>query len=249
MIFTVGLSVAIRMSLRWSATELERREAVKSRTEAELKNLRNQLNPHFLLNTLNNIYALTAFDTEKAQQAIQELSKLLRYVLYDNQETFVPLTKEVEFIQNYIELMRIRVSSAVKINTNFQIRPDSQSPVAPLLFISLIENAFKHGISPTEPSFIDITLTEKDDEIHCVIRNSNYPKNAMDKSGSGIGLEQVRKRLCVTNESILGFTASKSFSSGDVPINTPLLHRLYKALISFLVSHPIAIKALKSFGT
>ena len=157
MIFTVGLSVAIRMSLRWSATELERREAVKSRTEAELKNL--------------------------------------RYVLYDNQETFVPLTKEVEFIQNYIELMRIRVSSAVKINTNFQIRPDSQSPVAPLLFISLIENAFKHGISPTEPSFIDITLTEKDDEIHCVIRNSNYPKNAMDKSGSGIGLEQVRKRL------------------------------------------------------
>ena len=91
--------------------------------------------------------------------------------------------------------MRIRVSSAVKINTNFQIRPDSQSPVAPLLFISLIENAFKHGISPTEPSFIDITLTEKDDEIHCVIRNSNYPKNAMDKSGSGIGLEQVRKRL------------------------------------------------------
>ena len=195
MIFMVGLSVAIRMSLRWSATELARREAVKSRTEAELKNLRNQLNPHFLLNTLNNIYALTAFDTEKAQQAIQELSKLLRYVLYDNQENFVPLTKEVEFIRNYIELMRIRVSSQVKISTHFQIRPDSQSPVAPLLFISLIENAFKHGVSPTSPSFIDITLVEKEDKIHCIIRNSNYPKNATDKSGSGIGLEQVRKRL------------------------------------------------------
>ena len=171
------------------------KELEENNLRAQYTALQNQLNPHFLLNTLNNIYALTAFDTEKAQQAIQELSKLLRYVLYDNQETFVPLTKEVEFIQNYIELMRIRVSSAVKINTNFQIRPDSQSPVAPLLFISLIENAFKHGISPTEPSFIDITLTEKDDEIHCVIRNSNYPKNAMDKSGSGIGLEQVRKRL------------------------------------------------------
>lgn len=195
LIFTIGLSAAIRMSARWGQAEAARREAEKSRTEAELKNLRNQLNPHFLLNTLNNIYALTAFDTEKAQQAIQELSKLLRYVLYDNQETFVPLTKEVEFIRNYIELMRIRVSSAVKINTNFQIRPDSQSPVAPLLFISLIENAFKHGISPTEPSFIDISLTEKEDEIHCVIRNSNYPKNSTDKSGSGIGLEQVRKRL------------------------------------------------------
>lgn len=198
MIFTVGLSVAIRMSLRWSATELERREAVKSRTEAELKNLRNQLNPHFLLNTLNNIYALTAFDTEKAQQAIQELSKLLRYVLYDNQETFVPLTKEVEFIQNYIELMRIRVSSAVKINTNFQIRPDSQSPVAPLLFISLIENAFKHGISPTEPSYIRIYFSESTDSVCCEIANSYHPKNEADKSGSGIGLEQVRKRLELT---------------------------------------------------
>jgi LytS/YehU family sensor histidine kinase len=94
-----------------------------------------------------------------------------------------------------LSCIRKRVSSAVKINTNFQIRPDSQSPVAPLLFISLIENAFKHGISPTEPSFIDISLTEKEDEIHCVIRNSNYPKNSTDKSGSGIGLEQVRKRL------------------------------------------------------
>lgn len=198
MIFTVGLSVAIRMSLRWSATELERREAVKSRTEAELKNLRNQLNPHFLLNTLNNIYALTAFNTEKAQQAIQELSKLLRYVLYDNQETFVPLTKEVEFIQNYIELMRIRVSSAVKINTNFQIRPDSQSPVAPLLFISLIENAFKHGISPTEPSYIRIYFSESADSVCCEIANSYHPKNEADKSGSGIGLEQVRKRLELT---------------------------------------------------
>lgn len=195
MIFMVGLSVAIRMSLRWSDTELARREAVKSRTEAELKNLRNQLNPHFLLNTLNNIYALTAFDTDKAQQAIQELSKLLRYVLYDNQENFVPLTKEVEFIRNYIELMRIRVSSQVKISTHFQIHPNSQSPVAPLLFISLIENAFKHGVSPTEPSFIDITLTEKENKIYCIIRNSNYPKNSTDKSGSGIGLEQVRKRL------------------------------------------------------
>ncbi len=195
MMFCAGLSVAIRMSLRWSDAELARREAVKSRTEAELKNLRNQLNPHFLLNTLNNIYALTVFDTEKAQRAIQELSKLLRYVLYDNQQTFVPLNKEVEFIRNYIELMRIRFSSQVKINTCFDIRPNSQSLIAPLLFISLIENAFKHGISPTEPSFIDINISESGNTICCVIRNSNFPKNEKDKSGSGIGLEQVLKRL------------------------------------------------------
>lgn len=195
LIFTIGLSAAIRMSARWRQAENARREAEKSRAEAELKNLRNQLNPHFLLNTLNNIYALIAFDGEKAQQAVQELSKLLRYVLYDNQQTFVPLCKEVDFICNYIELMRIRLASDVEVATRFHTQPDSQTPIAPLIFISLIENAFKHGISPTEPSFIHISLSEDYGKITCEIRNSNYPKNITDKSGSGIGLEQVRKRL------------------------------------------------------
>ncbi len=134
--------------------EAARKEAERNRTEAELKNLRNQLNPHFLLNTLNNIYALIAFDTDKAQQAVQELSKLLRYVLYDNQQTYVPLGKETDFIRNYIELMRIRLSSNVQMTTQIDILPDSQTLIAPLIFISLIENAFKHGISPTERSFI-----------------------------------------------------------------------------------------------
>lgn len=183
------------MSARWSKAEAARKEAERSRTEAELKNLRNQLNPHFLLNTLNNIYALIAFDTEKAQQAVQELSKLLRYVLYDNQQMFVPLYKEVDFIRNYIELMRIRLSSNVQMSTRFDIQSDSQTAIAPLIFISLIENAFKHGISPTEPSFIDIHIAENEKEVICDIQNSNHPKNQMDKSGSGIGLEQVSRRL------------------------------------------------------
>lgn len=195
LIFAAGLSVAIQMSKQWSRAEAERKEAIANRTEAELKNLRNQLNPHFLLNTLNNIYALIAFDADKAQQAVQELSKLLRYVLYDNQQMFVPLKKEADFMQNYVELMRIRVSSHVEIRTSFHIKPNSQTPIAPLIFISLVENAFKHGISPIEPSFIDIELSETDDAITCRIENSNHPKTAADKSGSGIGLAQVSKRL------------------------------------------------------
>ena len=195
LVFVVGLSAAIRMSSRWAQAESARQEAEKSRAEAELKNLRNQINPHFLLNTLNNIYALIAFDTNKAQEAVQELSKLLRYILYDNQQNFVPLSKEVDFIRNYIELMRIRLSSSVKITTLLNIYPDSQTPVAPLLFISLIENAFKHGISPTDESYVYISISEKKDEIICEIKNSNYPKTYTDKSGSGIGLMQVQKRL------------------------------------------------------
>lgn len=198
MILTVGLSAAIKMSGRWVQMDAARREAEKSRTEAELKNLRNQLNPHFLLNTLNNIYALIAFDTDKAQAAVQELSRLLRHVLYDNQQNFVTLGKEMDFIRNYIELMRIRLSANVRVETKIDVRPDSRTEIAPLIFISLIENAFKHGISPTEPSFIRIHFSESPGEIHCEITNSYHPKSVADKSGSGIGLEQVRKRLELT---------------------------------------------------
>ena len=198
MILTVGLSAAIKMSGRWVQVEAARREAEKSRTEAELKNLRNQLNPHFLLNTLNNIYALIAFDTEKAQAAVQELSRLLRHVLYDNQQSFVTLDKEMDFIRNYIELMRIRLASNVTVETQFDVNPDSRTEIAPLIFISLIENAFKHGISPTEPSVIRIHVSESLGEVSCEITNSYHPKNQTDKSGSGIGLEQVRKRLELT---------------------------------------------------
>lgn len=195
MVLTISLAAAIKMSIRWGQIEAARREAERSRTEAELKNLRNQLNPHFLLNTLNNIYALIAFDTDKAQQAVQELSRLLRHVLYDNQQTFVSLGKEMDFIRNYIELMRIRLSSNVVVETNIDISPDNRTEIAPLIFISLIENAFKHGISPTEPSFIRIAFSESNGEVRCEITNSYHPKAETDKSGSGIGLEQVSKRL------------------------------------------------------
>ena len=164
LVFTIGLSAAIRMSARWTQNEAARKEAEKSRAD-------------------------------KAQQAVQELSKLLRYVLYDNQQTYVPLCKEVDFIRNYIELMRIRLSSNVKMTTQFDIQPDSQTLIAPLIFISLIENAFKHGISPTETSFISIRISESNKEVICEIRNSNHPKTMEDKSGSGVGLEQVSRRL------------------------------------------------------
>jgi two-component sensor histidine kinase len=195
LILVIGLSVAIRMSQRWHKLQEAKMEAERIRTDAELKNLRNQLNPHFLLNTLNNIYALIAFDPEKAQTAVGELSKLLRHALYDNQKRFVPLYKEMEFIKNYIELMKIRVTNTVKINTNINVAEDDATPIAPLIFISLIENAFKHGISQTGEGEISIAIDNNDDNISCNIINTNYPKRDNDKSGSGIGLEQVAKRL------------------------------------------------------
>lgn len=196
MAFVAGLGAAIRTSLRWRQTEEQLMEAEKQKTEAELKNLKNQLNPHFLLNTLNNIYALIAFNSDRAQEAVQELSKLLRHMLYNNQQAFVPLRQELDFIRNYVSLMRIRLSQQVELNVNLEAGPDSSLLIAPLLFISLIENAFKHGISPVAESFIYISITGHDDgTVHCEIMNSYHPKLANDHSGSGVGLQQVARRL------------------------------------------------------
>lgn len=196
LILATGMSVAIKMTSRWIQSENEIRELEKSRTEAELRNLRNQLNPHFLFNTLNNIYSLIALSPEKAQQAIMDLSKLLRYVLYENSPDFVPLQKEMEFVRNYVELMRLRLTDNTDIKISLPEQTNSGILIAPLLFISLIENAFKHGVCNSHPSFIYIDITEcSDQRIVCTIENSYFPKNETDKSGSGIGLDNLRKRL------------------------------------------------------
>ena len=165
-----------------------------TKTEAELKNLRSQINPHFLLNTLNNIYALTAIDQTKAQEAIQQLSKLLRHMLYDNQEPFVALQDEIQFLENYVSLMKIRLSQNVEVTFDKHVK-DPYLKVAPLLFISLVENAFKHGVSPTEHSFVHIMMEEDGNRLCVTIENSYHPKNEQDRSGHGIGLNQVQRRL------------------------------------------------------
>ncbi|MCF0185619.1 MAG: histidine kinase [Bacteroidaceae bacterium] len=196
----VGLAVIVRTSKAFHEAEEARKEAELGRAEAELKNLRNQINPHFLLNTLNNIYALIQFDAPKAQATVHDLSQLLRFALYDNQKDYVSLSKEIEFEERYVNLMRIRVPKTADISFTHtgEIKQDLQ--VMPLVYISLIENAFKHGIRTNgEPCFIHIDLTvEHESIIRFCIENSNYPKDDSDRSGSGIGLEQVQKRLDLT---------------------------------------------------
>jgi hypothetical protein len=192
----MGLSVALKMTVRWFEVDNERKELAKAKSEAELQNLKNQINPHFLLNTLNNIYALIEFNPPKAQQAVVDLSKMLRHLLYDNNQTYVPLRQEAEFMRNYIELMRIRLADNVKLTTHFSYSKTGNTLISPLIFISLIENAFKHGISGDKPSFIDISLKEHPDgKIEFTSNNSYFPKTEQDKSGSGIGLDLVRRRL------------------------------------------------------
>ena len=193
---TIAAAVAttIRLAMRWQKAETARKDAEAAQMDAELSNLRSQINPHFLLNTLNNIYALTAFDQSKAQDAIQELSKMLRYILYDCQQPMVPLKDEVSFLENYVNLMRLRLPETVEVTFQSSV-VNPQMAVAPMVFISLVENAFKHGISPTEPSFVHIDIQADQQQITCDISNSNHPKTAADHSGHGIGLQQVQRRL------------------------------------------------------
>lgn len=192
---SAAIATLIQLAVRWQASETARKEAEAARTAAELKNLRQQINPHFLLNTLNNIYALVAFNKEKAQTAIQELSKLLRHVLYDNQQEFVSLESEVQLLTNYTNLMKIRLGSNVDVKMDVNIPQPCTIMISPLIFISLVENAFKHGVSPTLPSYIYIKVEANEQRITCRIENSNFPKAQTDRSGHGIGLRQVAERL------------------------------------------------------
>ena len=199
-IFSAGLAVAVRLSVQWKLADEKRKEAELGRTEAELQNLKNQISPHFLLNTLNNIYALTAIDSEKAQEAILSLSRMLRYLLYENQNGTVALSKETDFLRTYIRLMQLRVAKDVDIRYDISIPQNENLQVTPLIFISLLENAFKHGISASSPCFIHIRLSVNSEKglLTFSVSNSHHPKSSSDKTGSGIGLQQVRSRLLLS---------------------------------------------------
>ena len=190
----IGLAVAVRMTERWYRDEKKRDEMEKAATEAELVALKSQVNPHFLFNTLNNIYSLIQIDQDKAQEAVHDLSGMLRYVLYDSEKPSVPLSKETGFLEDYIKLMSMRCSSNVSLDVSLP-ETDSDKHVAPLLFIPLVENAFKHGISTSEPSSIKIALKEEGEYVSFLVENTSFPKNDSDRSGSGIGVKNLQRRL------------------------------------------------------
>lgn len=190
----VGLAIGRRYYLRQKALQQQLAEERQRSTEAELSWLKNQLNPHFLFNTLNNISSLTQIDADEAQDAIGQLSDLLRYALYETRAEQVPILGEVEFMQNYIALMSLRCGPNVDIQTDLHVG-DASLCVAPMLFLSPIENAFKHGVSSSRPSFIHVSLHDEAGQLVFSCENSNYPKTSADRSGSGIGIENMRKRL------------------------------------------------------
>ncbi len=187
-------SIAMKTTKRWVKTEAERKETINIKLKSELQHLHYQLQPHFFFNSLNNIYAMVDISPDQAKTSIHSLSKLMRYMLYETNDESIPLSKEIDFMKRYIDLMKLRVSDKTVVNYNFPTE-ETGVIIAPLLFISLIENAFKHGVSASKTSTIDITMTCEEKIVIFTIENDNFPKKTDDKSGSGIGIQNIEKRI------------------------------------------------------
>jgi hypothetical protein len=191
----VGISTAITGIQKWQKDNQERKELEKDRLTSELSFLKAQINPHFFFNTLHNIYILTAVNPKVAGEAIHQLSKMMRYLLYDTQHGDNMLSQEIAFVKNYISLMKLRLTDAVKItlDTPGNLR---DMPLAPMILLPFVENAFKHGVSATEDSYINIFISQKDKELDMTINNSTMKDNGFSlDTNSGIGLSNTRRRL------------------------------------------------------
>ncbi|MRX64540.1 sensor histidine kinase [Maribacter luteus] len=218
-ILLLGFDAGLQLSMRWANLEQEKFRLQKENVENQLAFLRNQISPHFFMNTLNNIHALVDIDSEEAKESIIKLSNLMRHLLYDSEEKKTAISKEVGFIQSYIELMRLRFTDKVVINVDIPtVIPDKSIP--PLLFTSLLENAFKHGISYDKESFVHIAMSFTDSRLNFTIENSDHSKNVEEPSG--IGIENIKKRLELLYDKAYDLDISNIDGKHMVTLNIPL---------------------------
>ncbi|MBQ1698494.1 MAG: histidine kinase [Bacteroidales bacterium] len=193
-LLTDFLVVGTAIGIRYYIKSVEDLEKERENQQAELQWLKNQLNPHFLFNTMNNISSQIYTNPDEAQENLARLSDTLRYALYETASDRVPLHGEIEFMENYIYLMKLRCSDKTTVVTDFPTLT-AEIQVLPLLYISLIENAFKHGISNKEESFIKIALKIENNKLIFEVENSNFPKKQENRSGHGIGIGNLKRRL------------------------------------------------------
>lgn len=192
LVLMFGMNLGVKLFFKYNDDQKKLYDLEKKNLEQQLISLKYQINPHFFMNTLNNIHALVDIDPEKAKWAIIVMSKMMRYILYEGNNTFIPLQKESDFIHSYISLMRMRYTEMVKINLNIQ----KQFPVGeipPLLLVCFVGNAFKYGISYQYISTIDISLSVENNKIKFCCINSKQSETECEKGG--VGLKSVQQRL------------------------------------------------------
>ena len=226
LILMFAANLGIKSYFRSRSDRKRLAELEKQNLEQQLEYLRYQINPHFFMNTLNNIHALVDIDPAKAQETIVELSKMMRFVLYEGDKRGVPLTKEMDFIRTYIQLMQLRYTDKVHITLDLPAEvPDRSFP--PLVLISFIENAFKHGISYQHDSFVEIKVTTDNDRLHFTCRNSkaekpNRPGSEPNEEKGGVGLTNVRKRLDLLYDKNYTLRIQDEAGIYNVELNLPL---------------------------
>lgn len=194
-VLVLGISTSLSLVQKWQADATSRLALEQAKTSSELSFLKAQINPHFFFNTLNNIYALTSFDVELAQEAIHRLSRMMRYVLYETHSGTTLLSKEIAFVSDYIQLMQLRLTDKVQIMVETPT-PLHDQPIAPMILLPFVENAFKHGVSAVEPSQIRISIQQQPNQLRLDVRNTVFanPKPSLE-AGNGIGLTNTRRRL------------------------------------------------------
>lgn len=215
---TITLCLAIKLNGRWVMSERRKKEQIAAQRKEELQNLKSQINPHFLFNTLNSIYTLIDICPEKAKQAIHELSHMLRYVIYENPQT-VTLKQEVDFIVNYIELMKLRLGDKYNLNINIDIDKCEDLRIAPLMFITIIENVFKHGNTGNPDDLISISIIAKDGIIKCHTSNSFIVANISKSNGIGLNNLRQRIKLIYGDNANLESVVSDNIFSTELTIN------------------------------
>jgi LytS/YehU family sensor histidine kinase len=197
----IVLTYALKYTLIAFITQNELLRLQKEKLELELNALKSQIHPHFLFNTLNNLYSLTLKNSEKASEVVLKLSDIMRYVLYQANENKVLLNKEITFVKNYVDLQKIRYNQKYTINLEVEGKIEEQL-VAPLLFIDFVENAFKHGLEKRfNDGFVDIKFIYNENRINLKVINSkgqsDHDAEKHDYEQSGIGLANVKKRLAL----------------------------------------------------
>ena len=197
-IFYIGLSIAYCFSRGWIKSERQKAALVEEKLSTELNFLKAQINPHFLFNTLNNLYSMAnKAGTPELSEGISKLSHLMRYMLYESNKAKVPLNSELEYIRSFIEIQKLRLSEEDDFIIQFNIQGETQNIlIAPMLLIPFVENAFKHGISFKESSVIKIELVIKGDSlVFSVFNSKQHIEQSLERGKSGIGLENLKRRL------------------------------------------------------
>jgi two-component system, LytTR family, sensor kinase len=191
-----GASSGFRLGEEWRRAENRRRETEKRRLEAELTLLKSQINPHFLLNSLNNLYALALTVPEKTPNAILKLSEMVAYILYECDKPKVALDHDLRFIENYITLQRLRLPPNATVQVQLPTDPVPEKVIEPMILISFIENAFKHGLTTKIPCEISIIIKLMENHLSLWVENIVLPpKLSQNGNVSGIGLSNTRQRL------------------------------------------------------